>query len=84
MQDVDDPGQLVLDADRDVHGDATGVELRAERLEHAEEVGALAVEHVHDDDARDVPVLAAVPGAPGADLDAHHAADDDELALDDA
>ena len=59
-------------------------QLRAHRLERPEEVGPLAVEHVHDDDAGDVPVLAAVPGPPRADLDAHHAADDDQLALDDA
>ena len=84
VQDVDDAGQLVLEADRDVHGDAVRRQLGANPFERAEEVGALAIEHVHDHDTGDVPVLAAVPGSPRADLDAHHAADDDELALDDA
>ncbi len=52
--------------------------------EHAVEVGALAVEHVHEDDARQPELLGAVPHARGVHLDAHHAGDDDERAFDDA
>jgi len=51
VQQVDDPGQLVFGTDRDVHGDALVGELLAQRLEDAEEVGALSVEHVHEHDA---------------------------------
>ena len=75
MQQVDDPRQLVLGADRQVHGDAALGELLAELLERAEEVGALAVEHVHEDDAREPERLGAVPDAARLHLDAHHAAD---------
>ena len=84
MQDVDDPGQLVLAADREVDGDAALGELLLELAECAEEVGALAVEHVHEDEAREPELLGALPHPAGADLDAHHPADDDERALDHA
>ena len=66
MQEVDDAGQLVLGADRQVDGDAARRELLLELAERAEEVGALAVEHVHEDDAREVARLRALPDAPGA------------------
>ena len=42
-------------------GDAALGELRLQRLERAEEVGALAVEHVHEDDAREPELLGARP-----------------------
>ena len=58
VQHVDDARELVLDADRDVHRDALRRELRPERLERAEEVGALAVEHVHEDEPREPELLA--------------------------
>ena len=58
-------------------------ELLLQRGERAEEVGALAVEHVHEDDARELERLGAGPHARGVHLDAHHAGDDDERALDD-
>ena len=83
MQQVDDAGQLVLAADRQLDRDAAVGELRRARLEHAEEVGALAVEHVDEDDARELVLLGALPDARGVDLDAHHAAEDDDDALDD-
>ena len=63
VQEVDDAGQLVLGADRQVDRDAAVGELRAHRLEHAEEVGALAVEHVHEDDARELVLVGALPDA---------------------
>ena len=78
------PGQLVLGADRQLDRDAAVGELRPRGLEHAEEVGALAVEHVDEDDARELVLLGALPDAARVDLDAHHAAQHDDDALDDA
>ena len=75
--------QLVLAADRKLDRDAAVGELLPRRLEHAEEVGALAVEHVDEDDARELLLLGALPDAGGVDLDAHHAAEHDDDALDD-
>jgi hypothetical protein len=54
-----------------------------ELLQRAVEVGALAVEHVHEDDARELELVGARPDARRLHLDAHHRADDDERALDD-
>ena len=84
MEHVDDPGELVLGPDRDVHGDALRRELILDLAERAEEVGALAVEHVHDEDAREAELLGELLHPGGADLEAHHPGDDDERALDDA
>ena len=84
MQKVDDSLELVLGADRNVHGDALVGELGTKRLEHAVEVGALAVEHVHEDDPREPALLGALPVPRGLDLDAHHGAHGEERTLDDA
>ena len=84
VQQVDDARELVLGADRQLDRDAAIGELRARSVEHAEEVGALAVEHVHEDDARQLVLLRARPDLRRVDLDAHHAAQHDERALDDA
>ena len=84
VEDVDDAGQLVLGADRQVDGDAARRELLLHLAERAEEVGALAVEHVDEEDARDPELVGALPDPRGADLDAHDAAEDEERALDDA
>src|SRR5439155_603577 len=83
VQEVDDTGQLMLGADRQVNGHAARRELVAERLECPEEVGALAVEHVHDDDTREVVLIGALPGAVRLHLDAHDRAHDDERPFDD-
>src|SRR5437764_1253367 len=63
--------------------DAAGRKLLAQRVEGAKEIGALAVEHVHDHDAREVALLGALPGAGRLHLDAHDRADHDERSLDD-
>ena len=67
-----------------MHGDAALGQLRLHRLEGPEEVGALAVEHVDDADARDPELVGALPQARGADLDAHDAAEDEDGAFDHA
>jgi hypothetical protein len=74
----------VLGADRQLDRDAAVGELLARGLEHAVEVGALAVEHVDEDDPRKLVLLGALPDARGVDLDAHDAAHDHEDSLDDA
>ncbi len=48
-----------------------------ELLERAEEVGALAVEHVHEQHPRDVELGRPRPQAARGDLDAHHRVDDE-------
>ena len=84
VEHVDDPRQLVLGADRQVDGDAARRELLLELAEGAEEVRALAVEHVHEEEARDAELLGALPHPPGPDLDSHDAAEDDQGTFHDA
>ena len=48
-------------ADRDLGGHHVLAEGLLERVERAEEVGALAVEHVHEDDAREAELGGALP-----------------------
>ena len=83
VEDVDDPLELVLRADRDVDGDALRGELLLDLPERAEEVGPLAVEHVDDDHAGEPEILGELLDPGGADLEAHDARHDDERALDD-
>ncbi len=83
VQHVDDPRELVLRPDRQVHGDALLRELLPDRREGAEEVGALPVEHVHEQHARKPEVGGTRPLAAGADLGAHHAGEDEERTFDD-
>ena len=84
VEDVDDAGELVLGADRQVDGDAARRELLLDLGERAVEVGALPVEHVHEEDAREAEIVGEMLDPRGADLEAHHRVDDDERALDDA
>ena len=51
VQEIDDSGQLVFGADRQMDGNAPVGKLRPSRFERAEEVCALAVEHVDEQDA---------------------------------
>ena len=84
MQHVDDPLELVLHSDRDVDGDAPGGELLLDLPERPEEVRALAVEHVHDQHAREAELLGELLHARGPDLEAHDARDDDQGPFDHA
>ena len=83
MKKVDDSLELVLAADRNVHGDALFGELGAKCLEHAIEVRALAIEHVHDDHPREPSLVGALPVPRGLNLDAHHRTHGEERTLDD-
>ncbi len=84
VEEIDDALELVLVADRDLHGDAFLGELLAELVEHDEEVGALAVEHVDEEDAGETELLGAVPEPRRLHLHPVHAVQDEEGALDDA
>ena len=55
-----------------------GPKARLQRLERAEEVGALAVEHVDEDQPRDVELGCALPEPLRRDLDAHDRVDDED------
>ena len=81
VDEVDHAADLVLRADRDLGRDHVRAEGALERLERAEEVGALAVEHVHEDQARDAELGRALPEPLGRDLDAHHGVDDEDGGL---
>jgi len=61
----------VLGADRQLYGDDLVPEGLAQAVEAAVEVGALAVEHVAEQDAGATGVGGARPEPLGLDLDAH-------------
>ena len=78
VHEVDQAVELVLCADRDLGGHDVRPEGVLERVQRAEEVGPLAVEHVHVDQPGDVQLLRALPQPARRDLDAHHAVDDED------
>jgi len=84
VDEVDDAGDVVLGADRDLRRDDVRAEGLLAGLQRAEEVGALAVEHVHEDHPREVELLGACPQAARGDLDAHDGVDDEDGRLADA
>jgi hypothetical protein len=61
-----------------------GAEGALQRLQGAEEVGALAVEHVDEEHAREVELLGALPQADRVDLGTHDRVDDEDGRLADA
>ena len=80
---VDDAAQLLLGPDRDLGGDHVRAEGGLQRLERGEEVGALAVEHVDEDEPRQALPVGAPPEPLGADLDPADAVDDDDRGVGD-
>ncbi len=74
----------MLGPDRDLGRDHVGPEGLLERVERAEEVGPLAVEHVHEDEPREALLVRALPEPLGVDLDPHDRVDDDDRRVDDA
>jgi hypothetical protein len=81
VDEVDHATDLVLGADRDLGGHDVRAEGTLQGLEGAEEVGTLAVEHVHEDHPGEVELLGALPQARGVDLDAHHGVDHEDRRL---
>ena len=77
VDEVDQPADVVLGADRDLRRDHVRPEGGLQRVQRAEEVGPLAVEHVHVDQPRHAELLRALPQALRADLDAHDRVDDE-------
>ena len=84
MEHVDDAPQLVLGPDREMDGDTPRRELLLDLRERPVEVGALAVEHVDEEDARQAEVVGEMLHAGRADLETHHGVDDDERPFDHA
>ena len=72
MEHVDDAGELMLGADRQVHRDAARGELLLDLAERAEEVGALAVEHVDEQHPREAELVRHVLHPRRSDLEPHH------------
>ena len=81
---VDDAAHLVLRTDRDLGGGDVVAEGALQRLEGAKEVGALAVEHVDEDESRQALVVGPLPEPVGVHLDPHHSVDDDNRGIGDA
>ncbi len=69
---VDHPAHIVLGADRDLGRDDVLAKRGLQGVERAKEVRAFAVEHVHEDEAREALVRGALPEPLGVDLDAGH------------
>ena len=77
VDEVDHASDVVLGADRDLGRDDVLTERGLQRLERAEEVGPLAIEHVDEQEPRQVKFSGALPEPVGVDLDAHHGVDDE-------
>jgi hypothetical protein len=74
---VDDASYLMLGADRDLGRDHVRPEGSLQRVQRGEEVGALAVEHVDEDEPGQALGVGALPESFGLNLDAGDAVDDD-------
>ena len=89
VHEVDDPGELGLGADRQLHGHRVSAEAVDHRLDRALEVGADAVHLVDEGDARHAVLVGLAPDGLGLGLDAgdrvehgHGAVEDAQRALD--
>jgi hypothetical protein len=84
LHEVDVALEVVLLADRDVDGDETALEPPPQRLQRAEEIGALAVQPVHDHGAGQVELRGELPDLLGLHLHAGDGIDDHHRGLDHA
>ena len=84
VEDVHDAADLVLRPDRQMNGDAARRELVLDLRQRAVEVGAFAVEHVHEQDPRQPELVGEVLDARSAHLQPHDRVDDDQRSLHDA
>ena len=80
---IDVAAEPRLLADRNVHGHDAALEPPPQRVQRAEEVGALAVESVDDDRARQLELRGELPDLLGLHLDAGDRVDDHHRRLDD-
>ena len=78
------PLNCVLAADRDLDRDRVRAEALADRLDAAPEVGAGAVELVDEAEARHAVAVGLAPDRLGLGLDAGHAVEDDDRAVEHA
>ena len=84
VDEVDHAPELVLHADRDLHRHGGRAEALADRLDAAPEVGAGAVELVDEAEAGDAVAVGLSPDRLGLRLDAGHAVEDDDRAVEHA
>ena len=84
LDEVDDALELVLAADRDLDRHGVRAEAVADRLDAAPEVGAGPVELVDEAEARHAVAVGLAPDRLGLGLDAGHAVEDDDRAIEDA
>ena len=80
---VDDAADVVFGPDRDLGRDDVGAEGALQRVEGGEEVGALAIEHVDEDEPSEALVVGAAPEPLGVDLDPHRGVDHDDRRIGD-
>ncbi len=73
---VDDPAEPRLGADGQLQDDGLGLEEAFRLLEGAPEIGALAVELVHENRARQFEIVQEIPADLGLHLDAVHGVDE--------
>ena len=84
VDEVDDAAERVLGADRHLERDGVHAEAVADHVDHAPEVGARAVELVDEAEARDGVLVGLAPDGLGLRLDAGHAVEDDDRAVEHA
>ena len=84
LDEVDDAGERVLLADRDLHGHGVRAEAIAHRLHGGEEVRAGAVHLVDEGDARNLVLVRLPPDGLGLRLDAGDRVEDGDRAVEDA
>ena len=84
LDDVDDPAEVLLLADRQLHRDGMGPEAVDHRLHGGEEVRAGAVHLVDEGDARDAVAVGLAPDRLGLRLHACDGVEDGDRAVEDA
>ena len=84
LDEVDDPREVLLLADRNVDRNGTCAEAVAHRLHGGVEVGAGAVHLVDERDARDAVAVGLAPDGLGLRLDARDGVEDGDRAVEDA
>jgi hypothetical protein len=81
VDEVDDPGDVLLAAHGDLRGHDVRPERRLERVERPEGVGPLAVEHRDEDQPGEVQLRRALPQAQRRGLDPHDRVHDEDGGL---